>query len=219
MPIYEEKRKMNSKVLVWLDLETTGLDPINDSILEVGIILTDWDLNEITRQNWIIHREEVEFKKMTSFVQRMHTDNGLWEECRASPLSVKVAEVDIMRFLEPYLEKATLFILGGNSVHFDRSFIETNMRLLSTLLHHRIVDISSISLIIEKWAPEKFEQTRKTIKEKLKSMALKEHRTLSDLVRCLEYARMYKDLIFKPQVPLKENDSMEDHSLTRKNVS
>ena len=34
-------------LLVWLDLETTGLNPHRCSIIQMGIIITDNDLNEI----------------------------------------------------------------------------------------------------------------------------------------------------------------------------
>ena len=33
--------------VLWIDLEMTGLDPVEDRILEVAAIATDWDFNEI----------------------------------------------------------------------------------------------------------------------------------------------------------------------------
>ena len=44
-----DKKLANAKQehLLWVDLEMTGLDPVEDRILEVAAIVTDWDFKEI----------------------------------------------------------------------------------------------------------------------------------------------------------------------------
>ena len=42
----KQRNKMQKNIL-WIDLEMTGLDPIEDRILEVGAIITDWNFKEI----------------------------------------------------------------------------------------------------------------------------------------------------------------------------
>ena len=41
------KAAFKPKYIVWIDLEMTGLDPVEDRILEVASIITDWDFKEI----------------------------------------------------------------------------------------------------------------------------------------------------------------------------
>lgn len=192
---------MNSKVLVLLDLETTGLDPIKDRILEIGVILIDWELNEIHQEDWVLHipREEA-LKLMNPTVRKMHTDNGLLDACEKSDLTLEVAEVLVMRLLEKYLEDSTRFVVVGNSVHFDKLFIKNQMKLLNTLLHYRIIDVSNFSIVAERWTPNKFEAIRKNLKERqqqYKERKIREHRVSYDLDNCLHQLKLYKKLIFK----------------------
>ena len=68
-------------MLVFLDLETTGLDPTKDKILEVAVIVTDDALAELGH----FHQVTDEASRMClddlhPVVQRMHCDNGLWME-------------------------------------------------------------------------------------------------------------------------------------------
>ena len=43
------KPAFKPKYILWMDLEMTGLDPVEDRILEVGAIITDWNFAEIAR--------------------------------------------------------------------------------------------------------------------------------------------------------------------------
>ena len=43
------KKAFKPTRILWIDLEMTGLDPVEDRILEVGAIITDWDFKEIAR--------------------------------------------------------------------------------------------------------------------------------------------------------------------------
>ena len=44
-----DKKRANAKQtrLLWVDLEMTGLDPVEDRILEVAAIVTDWNFTEL----------------------------------------------------------------------------------------------------------------------------------------------------------------------------
>ena len=41
------KKVDDSSILLWVDLEMTGLDPAQDRILEVAAIVTDWNMEEL----------------------------------------------------------------------------------------------------------------------------------------------------------------------------
>jgi oligoribonuclease len=67
--------------LVWIDVETTGLDPDYDQLLEVAMVITDSELEPIAGFDSVVHWTE--FLGVNETVFKMHTDNGLFEDCRA----------------------------------------------------------------------------------------------------------------------------------------
>lgn len=69
-------------MIVWLDLETSGLDPRRDSILEIAMIVTDDDLNQIGEPfvSLVKPLHTRGYEVMDDFVKEMHTKNGLLEQ-------------------------------------------------------------------------------------------------------------------------------------------
>jgi len=134
--------------LLFLDLETTGLDPELDDVLEVGWILTEGaDLRPIgsyqatVRQYWsgtgIGSRPAV-----AAPVEAMHTDSGLWvdvEKAHWLPQAIEGVTLDALQGLAP-----GTVMLAGYSVHFDREFLRRIMPTLHRFLSHRIVDVSTV---------------------------------------------------------------------------
>jgi oligoribonuclease len=135
---------------LWIDLETTGLDPDNDRIIEVG-----WFLSERTRQitdeqSVLITPDKIAWELMQQdlFVQTMHTQNELLSDMeRFGSIMPEDAEDQILEDLAKYEDE--LFILAGSSVHFDRGFIRNWMPRLDRKLMHRHMDVSTIKLFLQ----------------------------------------------------------------------
>ncbi len=131
--------------LLWLDLETTGLNPRADNILEIAVSVADFAtpfvavpaLHRVIRSRGSIEDE---------FVRKMHSDNGLLKEAAApsaSPLCDVEAElVRLFSLTETYF-------LAGFSVHFDHSFLNIDMPGFASCLSHRHYDVSSIKLFCQ----------------------------------------------------------------------
>lgn len=145
-----------SDLLVWLDLETTGLHPVEDVILECAILVTDTTL-EVVRPlvsrvfPW--NKKHMDF--INTYVQEMHTKNGLWDECHKmyiEDLNSCLLELDdfIISILKPLKEQGHKLFLAGNSIHFDRSFLNEQMETFNDLFEYRQLDVSSIKLMC-KW--------------------------------------------------------------------
>jgi len=81
-------------VLVWIDLETTGLKPVeNHRILEYAMVLTDLELNEIASTDCIIPQDtSVAVALMDDYVTDMHEGNGLLEDLRKVERELPVPE-------------------------------------------------------------------------------------------------------------------------------
>ena len=137
---------------VWCDLEMTGLDTGTNSIIEMGLIITDANLKPIAEWEAAVWQPEESLARMEPFVKDMHTRNGLLERVRKSDISLRVAEKEATKLLLQHCDYGE-GILCGNSIHTDRSFINKYMPGFDRALHDRMVDVSSLKIITRAWYP------------------------------------------------------------------
>ena len=98
--------------LIWIDLEMTGLDTINDEIIEIATIVTDKQLNELAVGPVIaLHQPQARLDLMDTWNQTQHKKSGLIERVLASSNDCKQAEQETLEFLKQY---AVNFILKSN---------------------------------------------------------------------------------------------------------
>lgn len=135
---------MNEKCLVWIDLETTGLDPEKGRILEVGAIITDIELTVLGQYHAVL-AHELASVEVDPFVVDMHTKNGLWEECKNSHETCFSADAELSSFIDDM--GATDAPLAGATVHFDRSWMRLYMPCTFDSLHYRSVDVSNLKVL------------------------------------------------------------------------
>jgi oligoribonuclease len=131
----------NPENLVWIDLEMTGLDPSVDVILQAALVVTSSDLEPIAEAAVDIHQPDEALSRMTPFVRDMHTRTGLIERVQA--------ERTLVQAVAGFCRVPA--VLCGNSVWADRRFIARYMPELDSLLHYRIVDVSSIKVLAQRW--------------------------------------------------------------------
>jgi oligoribonuclease len=135
--------------LVWIDLEMTGLDPGTDVILQAAVVITTADLEPLAETAADIHQPEDALAKMIPFVRDMHTRTGLIERVRRSSVELIDAERRLLACIKAWCPAPAT--LCGNSVWADRRFISAHMPDLDRHLHYRIVDVSSIKVLAERW--------------------------------------------------------------------
>ena len=135
---------------LWIDIETTGLDPDNDRIIEIGWMLSDHTEKVGDVQSVLITPDKIAWELMQQdlFVQEMHTKNGLIADMETfGSILPEDAEDQILEDLDRHeLGKP---ILAGSSVHFDRSFIRNWMPRLDRRLSHRHMDVSAIRMFFD----------------------------------------------------------------------
>ena len=182
--------KAPEQPILWVDIETNGLDPSEHCLLEVAFILTDKNLCEISRFERIVlppppdvvigippraDLVEMAKNKANDFVKEMHTVNGLWEAVEQDGVSLSHSQRDILSWLLRTIKKGRYEkpIIGGASCNFDKSFLEEHMPEIPKLCHYRIMDVSVLKRQMEWWVP-----SFSSLEEPDKS---KPHRAMADI--------------------------------------
>ena len=80
-------------MFVWIDCEMTGLNVYQDKIIEIAVILTDDNLeNLIIGPELIIHQSKNIMMNMNEWCIEHHGNSGLTQKVIDSKLSTKEAE-------------------------------------------------------------------------------------------------------------------------------
>lgn len=139
--------------LVWIDCEMTGLDVSTDQLVEVAVVITDFDLAILDPGfDIVIKPDQTALDNMGEFVRDMHASSGLLE---AVPDGVSLDEaqdavLDYIRRFVPVPQQAPL---AGNTIGTDRAFLARYMPRVDAHLHYRNVDVSSIKELVRRWLP------------------------------------------------------------------
>lgn len=130
------------------DLETSGLDPRKDQILEVAACVADLESPFDGHTFYQAVLKMPHLGDVHPVVQEMHMKNGLWNECAKSIETIEeVEEVLIeMSGRTPASDRDNQTTLAGSCVSFDLAFLQRWMPTLAKYLHYRVYDVSSIML-------------------------------------------------------------------------
>src|SRR3954462_4566709 len=97
-------QRPNELNLVWCDMEMTGLDPDNDRIIEVAVVVTDSNLNILAEGPvFAIHQSDQIMDGMDAWNKGTHGRSGLIERVKTSTVSEADAEVALIEFLKQYV--------------------------------------------------------------------------------------------------------------------
>ncbi len=143
------RANMNPDNLVWIDLEMTGLDPSEHVILQAALVITTAALEPIDELAVDIAQPEEALARMTPVVRDMHTRTGLLERVRESRIDVRKAEQLMLERISATCPASAT--LCGNSVWTDRRFIDRYMPELEHYLHYRLVDVSTLKVLAQRW--------------------------------------------------------------------
>jgi len=172
--------------LVWMDLEMTGLDPKEDTILEIATVITDGNLKVIAEgPNIVIHQPDDILDGMNDWCKQHHADSGLSDRVRASNVSLAAAEAQTLDFIRQYVPEGKS-PLCGNSIHQDRRFLVAYMPKLEAYLHYRNLDVSTVKELVRRWYPALEMPAKK-----------EEHLALADTLESIDELRFYRKYVFQ----------------------
>jgi oligoribonuclease len=144
----------DAKNLIWLDMEMTGLDPDNDRIIEVAMVITDSQLELVSESPvLVVHQENSVLDAMDQWNKSTHARSGLVEKVKASELNEGQVEEQMLAFLEQHVPSNTS-PMCGNSICQDRRFMARWMPALERYFHYRNLDVSTLKELAKRWKPE-----------------------------------------------------------------
>ena len=139
--------------LIWIDLEMTGLDTDSDQIIEIATIVTDEQLQELAvGPVMAIATPRSVLDAMDDWNRRTHGNSGLIQRCLDSRVDLAEAERRTIEFLSDYVD-AGQSPMCGNSICQDRRFLARGMPDLEAFFHYRNLDVSTIKILAQRWAP------------------------------------------------------------------
>ena len=173
--------------LVWIDCEMTGLDLAVDELVEIAVVITDFELRPVDPGFQIVIRPSAAaLEHMNDFVTKMHETSGLITEM-PDGVSVEEAEAQTLAYIQRFVPMERKAPLAGNTIGTDRMFLAKYMPKIDSWLHYRNVDVSSIKELSRRWYPRVFFQA-----------PAKDggHRALADILESIRELRYYREAVF-----------------------
>ena len=142
--------------LIWVDTETTGLDPEHGWLLELGITMTTPDLEILKERSWIFSFEKMNLGEVDDWPLKQHFLSGLFPLCLISDNSIGEIQDDALNTLRSWTESGTeeQYPMCGASVHFDRVWLKHHMPSLEAWFHYRNIDVSTVRGLCGLWWPD-----------------------------------------------------------------
>lgn len=171
--------------LIWIDLEMTGLDTVNDQIIEIATVVTDKDLNILAKGPVMaIHQSDEIMAGMDNWNTKQHGKSGLTERVRVSEFNEQDAEIATIEFLSQWVEKGKS-PMCGNSICQDRRFMARCMPELEDYFHYRNLDVSTLKELAARWKPEVAKGFKKQ----------GSHLAMDDIIDSINELRYYREEI------------------------
>lgn len=175
--------------LVWIDCEMTGLDLEVDELVEIAIVVTDFDLTPLDEGFQIVIRpDESALANMGDFVTKMHEASGLLAEIPGG-VSVAEAEYEALEYIQRFVPEGKA-PLAGNTIGTDRMFLAKYMPRVDRWLHYRNVDVSSVKELSRRWYPRAY------FHAPAKDGG---HRALADIRESIRELAYYRKVVFVPE--------------------
>jgi oligoribonuclease len=175
--------------LVWIDCEMTGLDLAIDELVEVAVVVTDYELKPIDPGfDIVIRPSEAAVSQMSDVVRQMHESSGLLEAMDAG-VPLAEAEEQLLAYLQRFTTAGQAPI-AGNTIGTDRSFLVRHMPSVDAHLHYRSVDVSSIKELAKRWYPRVYYNA---------PAKHGGHRALADILESIRELDYYRRAIFVPE--------------------
>jgi len=168
----------------------TGLNPDQDALIEVAVVVTDQNLTPLDGGiDVLIKPPAAALTNMNDFVRNMHTSSGLLSELESDGLTMEAATQAIVDYVKTWVPEPGDAPLAGNSVGVDKAFLAKNMPELIDHLHYRIIDVSTLKELAKRW----YDRVWECAPGKAEG-----HRALQDIIESIDELRYYREAMLVP---------------------
>lgn len=178
------------KGIVWIDVETTGIDPHDGHLLlEVACLVTDLELNVLDDDGYqsavFYEPGHVAIAKNIAdpYVQNMHTKTSLWDRLSQGK-TLSVIDQELHSYITGFIPEPLTARLGGNSVGLDRNFINMFLPETASHIHYRNIDVTTLAGLGIWWYGE--QMVKKTT-----------HAAMDDIKESIAELKMLREKIMK----------------------
>ncbi len=180
---------MSADRLVWVDCEMTGLDLASDALVEIAVLVTDFDLTVLGEGvDVVIKPPQQAVDAMSPTVREMHEQSGLLSRL-PDGVPIERATAAVLAYVTEHVPDLRRAPLAGNSVHVDRAFLARHMPAFEQALHYRNVDVSTIKELARRWFPRAYYAS---------PAKTGNHRALGDIQDSIRELRYYREVVFVP---------------------
>ena len=167
----------------------TGLDAVNDALIEVAVLVTDSELNILgDGVDVVIKPSDEALAQMGDFVRTVHTSSKLIDELSGGT-TMEDAQEQVLAYIKKYVPQPNKAPLAGNSIGTDKVFLARDMPELVEHLHYRVIDVSTIKELSRRWF------TRAYFQSPAKTGG---HRALGDIQDSINELKYYREAVFVP---------------------
>jgi oligoribonuclease len=147
--------------LVWIDCEMSGLDPEEERLLEIAVVVTGPQLSpRVEGPVLVIHQSDAVLAGMDAWNKGTHGRSGLIDKVRASTVTEEQAQAELLAFIGQYVPKSAS-PMCGNTISQDRRFLVRYMPKLEAYFHYRCLDVSTLKELAKRWSPAVYEAFKK----------------------------------------------------------
>lgn len=193
-------------VIAWIDVETTGVDPGKDALLEVACLVTDTQLNLLDQQGYhaVVRYTPQEVSDLVASaderVVQMHSATNLWGKL-TSGKPLETIDTELLYYIRRFAAEPRQALVGGNSITLDRNFVERYLPETFAHLYYRSIDVSTVALLA---------QWRYGSKVRYEKQYL--HAALPDIRESISELRYLLDKVFKSPDEFFSKPKLEDHA-------
>lgn len=169
--------------LIWIDMEMTGLNPAQDRIIEIAVVITNSQLEVVAEAPvWVVHQSDALLDGMDAWNKGTHSRSGLIERVKASVLTEVQAEEQILAFMAQHVPVGES-PMCGNSICQDRRFLANYMPRLERAFHYRNLDVSTLKELAKRWKPAIYGAFKKSGR----------HEALADILESINELKYYRE--------------------------
>ena len=165
----------------------TGLDPGVEELVEVAVVITDYELSVLDPGLQIVIKpSDAALTNMGDFVRTMHTTSGLLDELPHGH-SLPDAQAQVLEYITRFVPDAGVAPLAGNTIGTDRAFLAKEMPRVHEYVHYRNIDVSTIKELAKRWQPKSYFHSPE------KHWG---HRALADILESIRELAYYRSAVF-----------------------